>query len=111
MRALLDLSPATFRRRRRPLRGEDEKGGRLGIGLRAVAGVGELSQDPGERVDQGEDGEAAPLPGDFDPPKADLASLLVKPSLFSTFSTSWGGSPSVVPMALRITSAKPSRRS
>ena len=65
VRGLLNLSPAMFRRWRKPLRGEGQERGCLHIGLGPVAGVGELGRDPGEGVDQSEDRETATLPGDL----------------------------------------------
>jgi len=56
VRGLLNLVPASSCRRRQPSRREGQESGCLRIGLRAVAGVGKLARDPGERVDQGEDG-------------------------------------------------------
>jgi len=57
VRGLLNLSPANIRRRRKPLRREGQKSGRLGVGLRPVPRVGELAGDPSEGVHHGEDGE------------------------------------------------------
>ena len=111
VRGLLNLLPATFRRRREPLRREGQERGCLRIGLGPVAGVGELARDSGERVDQSEDREAAPLPGDLHPDvDRDFASFLVMPLLLRISNPSSASSPSFCPIAFLITLTKPSRR-
>ncbi len=76
VRGLLNLLPAMFRRRRQPSRREGQERGCLRIGLGPVAAIGELGRSTGKRVDQREDGEAAPLPGDLVQRITSLGTLL-----------------------------------